>query len=257
MSTSSARSTRPRPADKVRASAASARLGLTLRSILVRPRDGLAAAIEAAAVRERSGVALAEGWSPYVLAAIGGSSLMLLWLKLGGLLELRNSASVWQAVKPSGGEDYRWALLVAAVLLGALLSVCAQFVWSVLGRAVMPALGGSARARDLRIVWGASALPQIFVVLLLLPLDALIAGSSAFTTEPVDDPVKLGWTALSVALGLSLAVWSLFLFVRGVEIAADVGTGRAAIGAIFATACLVVVVAALRLAALSATGAPS
>ena len=65
---------------------ASARLGLTLRSVLVAPRDGFQAALAAADRRARAGLRPAEGMAPVVLSAFGGAALALLWLKIGALL---------------------------------------------------------------------------------------------------------------------------------------------------------------------------
>src|SRR5688500_1684020 len=51
----------------------SARLGLTLRSVLLSPHDGFAAALKSTERRSRAGRRPAEGLAPYVLAAVGGA----------------------------------------------------------------------------------------------------------------------------------------------------------------------------------------
>lgn len=137
---------------------------------------------------------------------------MLLWLKVGSLLGVRDVAAV----------EFRWSYLVVAGVAGALLALLAQVVWGLVGAAASRLAGEGATARDLRIVWGASAFPQIIGLVLLLPLDLIIVGSDTFTSEKLNDSVATGWAALSIALSFSLAVWSLFIFVRGVEVAASV-----------------------------------
>lgn len=160
----------------------------------------------------------AEGVAPYVLAALGGASLMLLWLKLGSLLGVRDVAAV----------EFRWSYLVVAAVAGAGLALIAQLVWGYLGAAASSrGAGGHPPARDLRVVWGASAFPQILGLALLLPLDLIIVGTDTFTSERLGDSLATAWAALSIALSFSLAVWSLFIFVRGVEVAASVSVVKA------------------------------
>lgn len=142
---------------------------------------------------------------------------MLLWLKLGSLLGVREVAAT----------EFRWSYLVVAAAAGALLALIAQFVWGYLGAAAARLAGGHPPARDLRVVWGASAFPQILGLALLLPLDLIIVGTDTFTSERLGDSLATGWAALSIALSFSLAVWSLFIFVRGVEVAASVSVVKA------------------------------
>ena len=191
---------------------ASAQLGLALRSVLLSPRAGFSDVFGVARRREQTGTRPAEGVAPYILAALGGSALMLLWLKLGSLLGIRDVAAV----------EFRWAYLVVAAIAGALLALVAQLIWGYVGAAVVRATGEHTSARDMRVVWGASAFPQIIGLAFLLPLDLLIVGPDTFTSEKLVDPLSTGWAALSIAFSLSLAVWSLFIFVRGVEVAASV-----------------------------------
>lgn len=211
---------------------ASARLGLALRSVLLSPRAGFEDVFDATRRRERSGARPAEGIAPYVLAALGGSALMLLWLKLGSLVGLREVAR----------SQFQWAYLVVGAVAGALLALVAQLIWGYVGATAVRAFGGHTSARDLRVVWGASAFPQIIGLVLLLPLDLLIVGTDTFTSERLSDPLATGWAALSIALSLSLAVWSLFIFARGVEVSSSISFPRAiAVGAIGAVVLAVVV----------------
>ena len=98
----------------------SARLGLTLRQVLVEPRRGFASATKVAERRARAGNRRAEGWTPYLLAALGGAAVMSLWLKLAGLAELRHVPVA----------AFRWPNLIAALLIGALLGLGSHALWS-------------------------------------------------------------------------------------------------------------------------------
>lgn len=212
----------------------SARLGLTLRSVLLAPHDGFAAAFRTAERRARAGRKPAEGISPYVLAAIGGAALMSLWLKVGALGGFREVCS----------SEYVAAFIAVALVLGALLGLVAQSMWAAIGRPLLTAMRGEASRGSLRLVWGASAFPQVVVLVLLLPLDLLIVGTDTYTTGSLDDPLATAWAAFSIAIGISLAVWSLFLFVRGIEVAGGVTFWKAASAAASAALCLVLVVGA-------------
>jgi hypothetical protein len=222
-----------------------ARLGSSVRSILIAPREGFTAAIKAAERRARLGRRPAEGIASYGLAAAGGAALLLLWLKLGGLLELRSVDSV----------DFRWGYVVGAVASGAMLGVLAQLLWGAVGSATARRLGGEAHPRNLRLVWGAAALPQIVALAFLLPLDLVIVGRETFTTDRLGDPVDTAWAALSIATAVSLAAWSLWIFVRGVQVASGIGTVRAIVGTIAAGFCLVLVVASTAMGAAALAGA--
>ncbi|HEU4480932.1 MAG TPA: hypothetical protein VFS18_03530, partial [Actinomycetota bacterium] len=76
---------------------------------MVTPTAGFDAATRIAGRRERAGETPAEGWSPYILSALGGAALMLLWLKVGALISLREGTA----------DDFRWLYLVAASVMGA------------------------------------------------------------------------------------------------------------------------------------------
>lgn len=250
------------PADSARASV---RLGLVLRSILVAPRVGFESALEASRRRARIKPRSSEGVAPFVLAAVGGASLMLLWLKLGGMADLRDV----------GPRAYDPGLLVAALVAGALVGLGAQWLWSeaaariagatrrgrVRGRGVDPTAAGEAAtraegasARELRLVWGAAAFPQVLPLLVLLPLDLVIVGPGVFTTAPLSDSLSTAWAALSVALGVAIALWSAFLFVRGVQVVTDFGAGRAGLTVVAAPVSLGLVAATLVVTLSSAAG---
>lgn len=210
-----------------------ARLGLTLRSVMLTPRAGYASAVVATERRERTGERLPEGRTPYVLAALGGAGVMCLWLKLGALVGWRTAGA--------GAFDY--SVLAGALLVGAVASVGCQLAWGALGSALSGRVGGRARARDLRLVWGAASFPQIFV-LLLLPIDLTVTGPPALTTAPLQDSIVTAWAALSVAAGAALGAWSAWLFLRGMEVATNLRLRAAAIVTFGAALCIAAVLGA-------------
>jgi hypothetical protein len=194
----------------------SARLGLVLRSVILTPTDGFEAAKKAAERRARAAQRPAEGFTPYVLAAIGGAATLLLWLKLGALVELRDAPRA----------SFRPIYLVGAVGFGATLGLLAQFAWGWLG----PALFGSgdpAARRSMRIAWGLAALPQIVAVGVLFPMDLAIVGPQSFTTTGLPDSVATAWAAASIALSVAFAVWTIWLFYTGVKVMVEAGRWRA------------------------------
>jgi hypothetical protein len=197
---------------------ASARLGLTLRAVLVAPKQGFESAVAAADRRARASRRPAEGISPYILSALGGAALFLLWLKVGALFDLRDAPR----------SSFRAVYLVGVVGVGAVLGLACQSLWAASSALILKS--GSAPRRNLRLMWGAAAMPQVFA-LLLLPLDLAIAGSGAFTTTRLEDPLGAAWAALSIALGGAFAAWAAYLFVRGVAITSKAGLLRV-IGAV-------------------------
>jgi hypothetical protein len=227
--------------DRIRSSSD---LGATLRSVLLSPERGYRGAMRVAIRRERAGRKPAEGIAPFVLAAAGGAGAMLLWLKLGGALGLRHAA----------GADFRWAYLLSAVVVGAVLGVLAQGVWGAAGPIVGRALGGDPKGADLRLVWGGASLPQVFALILLLPLDVSIAGPASFTDARFADSLSAAWASLSIAVAAALAVWSLYLFVRGTQVTTGLGLGRVALMVLFAGACLAAVCGLFLAAAFAAGG---
>lgn len=208
-------------------SRASARLGLTLRTVLVSPARGFEAAFRLADRRERTNFDPPEGTTPYVLAGLGGSATMILWLKVGGLAGVRSFAAA----------DFRWGFLAAVLVLGALFGVLGQLLWGRVGTMVLALLHGEARGRDLRIAWGLSALPHAVGVMLLVPLDLVVVGPDTFTTERLGDPVSTAWAAFSIALASGLAGWSLYLFVQGIRGAGEIGPWRGLVASAAALVC--------------------
>lgn len=226
-------------------SQASAQLGLTLRSVLLSPRAGFASVFASARRREQTGARPAEGIAPYILAALGGVALMLLWLKIGSLIGTRRVAAV----------DFRWSYLVVAGIAGALIALVVQSIWGYLGAGVARTLGTHSPARDLRTTWGASAFPQVIALAVLLPLDLLIVGTETFTSERLDDSLATGWAALSIAFSVSLVVWSAFIFVRGVEVATSTPPLKAIAISFVAVVCLAAIVGGSIAGALALGGA--
>jgi len=164
---------------------------------------------------------------------------MLLWLKLGSLFGTREIAA----------PEFRWSYLVVALIGGALVALIAQALWG-FGASAAFRLGGDAtRARDLRLVWGASAVPQLLALLILLPLDVLIVGPETFTSTKLADPLATGWAAISIALAVSLGVWSMYLFARGVQVATGSGWATSLAGLMLASASLAIVLIAIIVAA--------
>ena len=209
---------------------ASAHLGSILRGVLVSPRGGLEAALAATERRARTEASRPEGLAPYVLSMAGGAAAMIVWLKLGGLLGLRNVQV----------PEVRWSDLGLSLLAGALLALAAQLLWGAAGKFTFKRMKAQVRSRDLRIVWGAAALPQAIGLVVLLPLDLLIVGTKTFATVRLADPVSTGWAAISIAVAVALMVWSLFIFVRGMQLVGHLNVFRGATASIAALACTAV-----------------
>ncbi|MGI8775053.1 MAG: hypothetical protein ACR2KQ_08605 [Actinomycetota bacterium] len=227
------------------AARSSAHLGATLRSVLIAPSAGVHAALRSADRKERVGDSPPEGYSPYVLGALGGAAALLLWLKLSVLMGLRTDSAA----------TYRWGFLVGAGIVGALLGLAAQFLWGAVAARWTKSLDSGVKAREARLVWGASAFPQVFALVLLLPLDLLVVGSSSFTSARPGDPVASAWAALSIALSLALATWSVLIFVKGIEVISGSKSLRLAGGFVLAVLCLGIVVAGFRFGAIALAGA--
>jgi MFS family permease len=194
---------------------------LTLRAVLTNPAEGFQSAVKAADRRKRVARRPAEGLAPYALSALGGSALLLLWLKLGGLVGLREATE----------RSYRPVYLVLTVVAGAVLGLVGQFLWGFVGARV---LSETTSSSDMRLVWGAASLPLCGVVLILLPLDLLIAGPEVYTTERLEDPLATAWAAFSMAVGVALALWAAYLLVRGLKVAADEPRWRVSAAALVA-----------------------
>lgn len=188
---------------------ASERLGRTLRGLLVSPGRGFDAALDDAEARARAG-RRAEGVHSYVLAALGGTGLMVGWLKVSGAAGLRDV--------PPG--QFGALEAAAALVLGAVVALVAQGAFGALGTLLL-----RAPARELRLVWGAASVPQALVALVLFPLDLVVVGIRVLSTARPGDSVATAWAALTTALCVAAAAWSTWLLGRGVE---ALGRGRAA-----------------------------
>lgn len=190
-----------------RSNQGSARLGATVRGVLVSPGSGFVAALRRA---ETS----AETASTYVLAALGGAAAMLLWLKVRALVGFR-------ALAPS---EFGWGYFVTGLVIAALVAVAAQVVWSF----AAPRLAGpdAGSPRSFRAVWSLSAFPQVPALVVLMPLDVLLVGRQAYTAGDGGDSVALAWLALSTACSVSLAVWSAFVFAKGTHAATRATAAR-------------------------------
>jgi hypothetical protein len=220
-----------------RSAAASARLGSTLRDVLLAPANGFAAASKAIERRSRTGSRPAEGIAPYVLTAIGGAALASLWLKVGALAGIRHVCS----------DNYLVANIVAALILGAVVALLAHSLWGLAGAPLLRRAQIEIARPELRAVWGLAALPQAGVVGLLLPLDLIIIGTRTFMTTSLDDSLSTAWAALSIAFAISLAVWSVYLFVTGIRSFTGGSWRGAAIATGIAIVCVGVVIGALAL----------
>ncbi|MFN2595242.1 MAG: hypothetical protein ABR579_10185 [Actinomycetota bacterium] len=227
----------------------SAELGVALRSVLASPNEGFSTIVRAADVRSKAGQKPAEGITPYALAWLGGAALMALWLKFGGLIGVRDVHA----------SEFGWSALVASLVFGGLVAVGAQIVWSVVGARLAHKAGSqpALSARDMRLVWGAAALPQVAAVFLLLPLDVLFLGRGSFTSDRLVDPLATAWAATSIALALSLGAWSAWLFVTGIKTTSHVETTRAVALAVSAVLTLAALTAILVVAAKLLAGAGS
>ena len=212
--------------------------GFLLRRLALQPDSGFASLLKRVEARASAGVRPAGGVAPVVLTAAGGGAAASLWLKVGALTGLREACA-------SGPVA---AYIVGSLALGAVLFLAGRSLWGVLGPRAMTGLRAPAGARALKTVWGASAIPQVAVLVLILPLDLLIVGTDTFTSRPLDTSLTTAWAAFSIALSLSLSVWSMFLFVRGVKVASGASAGRAVAGLGVAAASVVMLVVVLVLA---------
>ena len=203
-----------------------ARLGATVRGVLVSPGSTFVPALKRAETSE-------EGTSTYVLAALGGAAAMLLWLKVRALVGFR-------ALSPS---DFSWGYFGSSLVFAGVVAVLAQIAWGFLG----PAAGGadSGSPRSFRAVWALSAFPQIPALLVLAPIDLLLVGKNAFTATDSGDSVALAWLALSTAGAVSLAVWSAYVFAKGTHVATRATPMRTSGVVAAGFVCVVAVVALL------------
>lgn len=195
---------RPASAPRTRSSN---RLGRLLRNVALSPGAGFEAAAGQAERRANERLRPPEGAAPYVIGAIGGAALVLVWLKLGALVDVREVAP----------GDFRWGYLFGSLVAGALLAVIVLLVWRAVGSGPIRRLGGRASSRDLVVTAGLADVPLLLVVALVLPLDLLIVGKATFTSERLTELGPMMWSAFSTALSVAAAVWSVVLLGRGLE----------------------------------------
>ena len=214
----------------------SADFGATVRGVLLAPGSGFVPALKRAETR-------AEGLSTYVLGALGGAAAMVLWLKVRGLVGFRKFSVA----------EFDWGLFAGALVLGAVVAVVAQLLWSF----AAPRVGGTdaGSPRSFRAVWALSAFPQLVALLVLLPLDVLFVGGRAFTTDSGGDSVTAAWIAISTALSVSLAVWSAYVFSKGTHAATRASAGVSAATAGLSVVCVAAVLAVLFLGLGALSGA--
>jgi hypothetical protein len=169
---------------------------------------------------------------------------MATWLKVGGLMGQREVAA----------SDFSWIDFGLALLLGAVLALVAMFLWGRIGPATFLSLHATTTRRDLRIVWGASWLPQVLGLLILIPLDLLIVGPRTFATERFADSLSTAWAAFSIAIAVALVGWSIYLFVKGNEVASGTRSMRSVAALVVGGLCLIVMVAGFIAGAVALSG---
>ncbi len=203
-----------------RRSRASGRLGAALRSVLITPADGFDAVLTDADATGR------ERASTYVLGLLGGASVMVLWLKIAAIADLR------------GDVAFTWPVFVSTLAIGGVLGVIAQVLWGWIGAGAVRLGGASASPRRMRIVWGGASFPQAIALVALVPLDLVIVGPQSYTTERLTDPLSTVWAAISLAVHISATLWASWILVRGVSVAAKLNLPAAAAASIAAPASL-------------------
>lgn len=165
-----------------------------------------------------------------MLAALGGSYLLLMSLKIRGLVGFKE-------VSPEDAQY--WSGLASALLAAAVAGALGSFLFGFASPPLVGRLGKPSRPRELRTVWGLSAFPAAAGFVLIVLLDVLIAGREAYAKVEGDSLVT-GWAAGSLAIGLSLGIWSLYLFVQGLRVAAEVPPSRSIMVLLVGILCLMV-----------------
>ena len=179
-------------------------LGGRLRSVLMSPRSGFRSAM-------RDGVATRAARSPLTsfMVLLGGIATMALWLKVTGLAQV--------ADRPSA--EATWATVLPTLALGGLFGILAYISWSRYAPRMIQTGKAETMSERLKLVWSFADFPLALYAAVILPLDFLIVGPEIFSTDPVEGTFAMIWAGLSVALLVSAAAWSIYLFTRGVEAA--------------------------------------
>jgi hypothetical protein len=198
------------------------------------PRSGFESAFKIARRRARAGDLPIEGHAPMMFSAIAGMSIMLLWLKFGGLLDFRDASRT----------DFKWSYLFVTLVVGLILGIVVQRVWGWLGTRLVGRLRGESSPWQQRLIWGAASFPQIVTLFVLLPLDLLIVGARSFTTDRIDETYRTVWAALSISVSLALVGWSIYLFARGIAAATEMDRSRVMLTTLIAVITLGVLFAA-------------
>lgn len=199
--------------------------GSALRSILTSPRKGFARALR---LSRNDGGGRAGSILALLLSGLGGAYLLLMFLKIRGLLGF---------LEVSPQDAQWWSGLVLSVIAATVMGIVGHFLFGVAARPLVARIGKRCAARELRTVWGLSSFPAAAGFGVLLILDLLIAGREAYSSVEGDSLVT-GWSVGSLVIGLSLGVWSLYLFVQGLEVAADVRPSRSIMVLLVAVLCL-------------------
>jgi hypothetical protein len=205
-----------------RRSPRSATLGARLRNVLVSPRVGFTSALRKGGAQQAT-----RSFLLVLVVLLDGVATMALWLKITGITQLAERTRA----------EASWGAVLAAVLLGAAFGAFGYLLWGwVGGKLIAQGDGGSSRDR-LRLVWAFAVFPLAAYALVFLPLDLLLVGPEIFSTDRLDGSFAMVWAALSVAIGVSAAAWSGYLFWRGVEVVTG-ERGRRVFGSVaLATAC--------------------
>lgn len=151
-----------------------------------------------------------------VLAGLGGAHLLLIFLKVRGLTGFR-------PVSPA--ETEWWGGLGLALFAAAVAGVIGHLLFAFVATPLVARLGKPCERPDLRTIWGLAGFPAAAGFVLLVVLDILIAGREAYSSIE-DDSLVTAWAAGSLAIAVSLGIWSLYLFVQGLRVAADVRPPR-------------------------------
>jgi hypothetical protein len=200
--------------------------GRALRTILISPRNGFAKALRLS--RSDEGRGGRKVLVP-ILSALGGAYLLLMFLKVRGLTGFRD-------ITPS---EFDWAPFTLALVVAALSGVLAHYLFGFAATPAASRLGRRCEPQDLRTVWGLAGFPVAVAFLLLLVLDIAIAGREAYSSVE-DNSLITGWSAGSLTVGLSLGLWSLYLFVKGLAVAAQTRISRSLLLVVVATLCLAI-----------------